>query len=153
MTDLEFVGQNDLIWHPCSNKHNSVIVFSFGAGLSIGLLVFEYASVSISPQQNGWQMDEDLGKTDTTGNKNYNQPLIGVLHCRENRKFGSNYFIRSPPVKIIATLVDSVSLDWELLHLRWIPCFCHLEIMWKSWVEDLVRNHSSQKHQRTPWKK
>lgn len=38
-------------------------------------------------------MDKDMGKTDTTGKKNYKQPLLGLLHCRENRNTSGQCFI------------------------------------------------------------
>lgn len=89
-------------------------------------------------------MDEDMGKTDTTGKKNYKQTLLGLPQCRENGKFGSNYFIRSPPVKTTATLGTITSQVDSL--------FLSLGHNVESWVEDLVRNHCSQKHQHTPSK-
>ena len=121
---------------------------STGARLSMGLWTFGYAC--ICPQQNPWQMHDDMRKIHPTGKKKYKQPLLVLLYCREDSKFEPNHFMRSPPITTTTVLVDSVSLDWGLLHLGWIPCFYHSAILWKSWGEELVRNPSSQKQQHTP---
>lgn len=125
-----------------------LMFISTEAGLSMGLSTFGYAS--ICPQQNPWQMHDDMRKTNPTGKKNYKQPLLGLLHCREDNKFESNHLMRSPPIITTAVLVDSVSLDWGLLRLGWISCFYHSAILWRSWGEERVRNPSSQKQQQTP---
>jgi len=92
-------------------------------------------------------MHDDWRNTDPSGKKNYKQPL---LHGKEDSKFESNHVMRSPSIITTAVLVDSVSLNWGLLHLGWIPCLCHSVILWKSCGEEVERKPSSQKQQQTP---